>query len=69
MTQVQVVYQHLKEFGTISPLEAQHVYGVQRLASRIDELRHVGVGIITHMKKDARGHRYAEYVLGSDYVA
>jgi hypothetical protein len=63
VSQRETILNHLQRFGTISPLEASHVYGVQRLASRIDELRQLGIAIITNMKKDARGHRYADYIL------
>lgn len=61
MTQVQTIVQHLQKAGSISPLEARHVYGIERLASRIDELRQSGHSIVTRIKRDARGKRYAEY--------
>ena len=62
MSQTRLVKDHLDKFGTISPLEARHVYGIERLASRVDELRRDGVKIFTRIKLDARGKRYAEYV-------
>lgn len=61
MTQRELIVDHLKKYGSISPLEARHVYGIERLASRIEELRRVGREIMTTYKKDARGKRYAEY--------
>lgn len=61
MSQREVIVKHLQDYGSISPLEARHVYGIERLASRIDELRQSGHSIETRTKKDARGKRYAEY--------
>lgn len=63
MTQREQVLEHLHKYGSISQLEARHVYRIQRLASRIDELRQDGFQIETYRKKDARGERYAEYAL------
>lgn len=61
MTQRDQVIEHLNKYGSISPLEARHVYGIERLASRIDELKKSGFQITTTGKKDAKGKRYAEY--------
>lgn len=61
MTQREQILSHLQSYGTISPLEARHVYGIERLASRIDELKQSGFQIVTTMKKDAKQRRYAEY--------
>lgn len=61
MSQRDQIIKHLKDFGSISPLEAGHVYGIARLASRVDELRQAGYRIVTHMKQDAKGRRYASY--------
>lgn len=61
MNQRDTIVSHLQRLGSISPLEARHVYGIERLASRIDELRQNGHSIETNIKFDARGRRYAEY--------
>lgn len=63
MTQRTTVIAHLKKFGSISALEARHVYKIERLASRIDELRQSGYAISTTRKRDASGTTYAEYRL------
>lgn len=63
MCQQETILKHLNKLGTISPLEARHVYGIERLASRIDELRKRGFLISTNMKRDPMGKRYAEYRL------
>lgn len=54
---------HLKRGQTISPLEAQAVYGVYSLAGRIFEIRGAGYKVNTKLKEDASGHRYARYNL------
>lgn len=61
MTQCAQIIEHLTKYGSISPLEARHVYGIERLASRIDELKKAGFQVSTVYKKDAKGKRYAEY--------
>lgn len=61
MTQREQVVEHLTKYGSISPLEARHVYGIERLASRIDELKKSGFKITAAGKKDAKGKRYTEY--------
>jgi hypothetical protein len=61
MTQRETILNHLQKYGSISPLEARHVYGIERLASRVDELRQSGFKLTTSIKKDAKGKRYAEY--------
>ena len=52
---------HIRRYGSITPLEAQTVYKEWRLAARIHELREAGVDIITTMRRDAKGTRYARY--------
>lgn len=61
MTQNQMLLRHFKRKKTISSFEALLVYGITRLASRIDELRQQGYQIETIMKKDENGKRYARY--------
>lgn len=62
MSQKEVLLKHLKR-KTISQYEALLVYGIARLASRIDELRKEGWTIETIMKRDDKGKRYARYKL------
>ena len=42
MTQCEMILDHLKTFGSITPLEALHEYGCFRLAARIADLRDRG---------------------------
>lgn len=60
MSQKEMLLKHLKR-KTISQYEALLVYGIARLASRIDELRKEGWNIETIMKRDDKGKRYARY--------
>lgn len=61
--QTRKVLAHLERTGSISPLEAFGVYRITRLAARIKELRDVGFNIVTDLKEDATGTRYASYRL------
>lgn len=65
MTQVQSLLHHLVTVGSITPLEADEVHGIKRLASRIHDLKKIGLRVQRKMKKDIRGHKYAEYRLVS----
>ena len=68
MTQNERILQHLKEFGSITSLEAMNWYGCYRLASRIADLKKDGVNIERRMVKGKNKYgepvRFAEYRLG-----
>lgn len=58
MTQCDMVLRHLKDFGTITSIEAITDYGILRLASRVSDLKRRGFRI-----KSERGsgvNRYGE---------
>jgi Helix-turn-helix domain len=61
--QARAVLRHLERGLSISPLEAQAVYSVFRLAASINELRRAGYNIETELRQDGAGHRYARYRL------
>ena len=63
MTQTERVLNHLRERGSITPVEALHVHGIYRLAARVNDLKKRGVNVVARMKQDINGHRYAEYRL------
>lgn len=46
-TQCERILRHLKEYGSISDLEAYSEYGIRRLASRIHDLKKRGVNIVS----------------------
>lgn len=49
-TQCDRILRHLKDFGSISSLEAITEYGILRLASRISDLKRRGYNIISETK-------------------
>jgi len=60
-SQLSKIRRHLVERGSITPLEALHLYECMRLGARIHELRKAGMRIDTHTPPE--GKRYAIYVL------
>lgn len=60
MTQKQNILQHMRTYGSITPLEALQRYGCFRLGARIADLKADGVKIKTTMIKE-NGKRYASY--------
>tara|TARA_R110002110_G_scaffold71488_2_gene191061 strand:+ start:96 stop:323 length:228 start_codon:yes stop_codon:yes gene_type:complete len=61
LTQGQKILMHLETKGSITPIEALHLYQVFRLAARVEELRQQGYEIETDMRTDLTGKRYACY--------
>ena len=68
MTQCERILYHLKEYGSITSLEAMQWYGCYRLASRISELKEQGVNITKRVVKGKNKYgepiHFAEYRLG-----
>ena len=60
MSQIQKIFNHLKHYGSITPIQALNKYGSLRLASRILELRGMGHQIETEMI-EREGKRFARY--------
>lgn len=58
------VLNHLLNVGSLSQLEADELYRVKRLTSRITELKQHGVGIKVERKHDHTGKLYVRYTLG-----
>ena len=62
-----MIINHLKEYGSITQLEALRDYGCMRLASRISDLRKTGIKIIrlTETSRNRYGQkiRYARYIM------
>lgn len=67
LTQCHRILQHLKEHGSITADEAKALYGVARLASRINDLRAQGLSIKTETvagkNKFEEPTHYARYSL------
>jgi hypothetical protein len=54
---------YLNTMGHITQLYASSEFGVDRLASRVYELRQAGIPIRKVMKKSYSGKRYAQYYI------
>ena len=65
--QCEQILQYMKDFGSITPLEAMSDLGVMRLAARISDLRRAGHRISrkteTAKNRYGRAVRYARYRL------
>lgn len=66
-TQIDYILEHMRKHGSINHREAEDLYGIMRLASRINDLKQLEYVID---KKMVSGHnrygipvRYAEYSL------
>ena len=58
VTQCDRILRHLKDYGSITPLEAMNEYGIMRLAARINDLRSQGIAIASEVKTGK--NRYGE---------
>ena len=66
MTQVEQVIRHLRDYGSITSLEAMQDYGIMRLASRISDLRKAGMPIRVEMVSGK--NRYGERITFARYT-
>ena len=70
VTQCDRILRHMKDYGSITSDEAKELYGVARLASRINDLRAQGVEIatetVTGKNRYGRKTRYARYRLAEE---
>lgn len=62
-TQCNVLLNHMCRGKTITRLNAMFEYHIQNITARIRELRAAGIDVQFKMKKDANGHKYAEYYI------
>ena len=58
ITQCERILRHMKDYGSITSLEAVTEYGIMRLASRINDLRAEGIAIVSETKTGQ--NRYGE---------
>jgi hypothetical protein len=63
--QAEVVAEHLLEHGTITRVEAEAVYRIRHLPTRIFDIRAQGICIDSTTKHDATGQRYVRYSLAA----
>ena len=50
ITQCERILRHMKDYGSITSLEAVNEYGIMRLASRINDLKAQGIAIVSEVK-------------------
>lgn len=65
MAQTDRILDYMKTFGSINPIQAMKDLGVMRLASRINDLRRLGVKI--HKATVSATNRYGETVYFAQY--
>lgn len=58
--QIDLLAEHLRKHKSISPAEAKQVYGIERLAARMLELKGV-VNYRAERRTDPLGKRYTRY--------
>lgn len=67
MTQTEIILKHLKDYGSITPVEAYSHYAILRLGARIFDLRKAGYPItgemVTGCNRYGKKMRYAKYRL------
>ena len=70
ITQCERILRHMKDYGSITSIEAMNEYGIMRLASRINDLRSHGIPIAaeTVSGKNRFGEKifFAKYKLMED---
>lgn len=49
MTQNERVLNYIREYGSITPLDAIRDLGVYRLSARASDLKHMGYDIVSHI--------------------
>lgn len=65
LTQCERILRHMKDYGSITSLEAVTDYGIMRLASRINDLKGMGYPIIS--ERATGKNRYNETTSYSVY--
>ena len=70
MTQSELILQHLREYGSITPMDSIHLYGCMRLGARIYDLKQEGYDITvereTAINRFGKPVTYARYRLRGD---
>ncbi len=56
MTQNEKVLRHLQEHGSITPLDALKEYSIMRLASRISDLKRMGIKITSKIESSKNSY-------------
>lgn len=65
-SQNEMILDHLKTFGSITPLKALEEYGCMRLSARIADLKSMGYNIRTDMI--SRRNRFGRKIMFAEYT-
>lgn len=72
MTQCEIILEHLKKYGSITPADAFMRYRIMRLGARIWDLKKQGYPIIAktevHTNADGKTSAYSRYCLAQKGV-
>ena len=66
MKQTEMTLQHLRERGSITPMESIHLYGCMRLGARIYDLKRAGYDIT--VERETAPNRYGKPVTYARYT-
>lgn len=70
MTQKEMILRHLRDYGTITPVDALREYGCMRLGARIYDLKRAGYSISSELMESVNRYgarvAYAKYTLNGD---
>ena len=73
MTQCEKILRHMEDYGSITSIEAMQEYGIMRLASRISDIKHLGIPIQKEMvsgkNRYGESTSYARYSLKKDVIS
>lgn len=65
MSQCERILQYIEDYGSITQLDALREFGCMRLASRISDMRKMGINIVRDM--ETSNNRYGEKVTYARY--
>ena len=72
MTQIDMIYDYMEEYGSITPMECFAALGITKLSTRIGEMRRRGIEIEQAMETSKNRHgeerRYMRYRLGGRFA-
>ena len=61
LTQYDLIYQYVKNHGSITPMQAFEVYGITKLATRISEMTRSGKYSVQKKWITGHGSRFMQY--------
>lgn len=65
MSQCERILQYINDYGSITQLDALREFGCMRLASRVSDMRKMGINIVRDM--ETSNNRYGEKVTYARY--